>query len=86
MKSTLSSLKKVILKSFFVNTDLGMIFYLSITYLKLIPEELLFKDYTNPILMSWNWSFLFEKILILIDGFLIYTYFYILGILFLELL
>jgi hypothetical protein len=68
MKSNLSSLEVFLLKSFFVITDLGMIFYWSITYLKLIPEELLFKDYTNLILMSWNWSFLPLDLLIPLTG------------------
>ncbi|HMV43787.1 MAG TPA: DUF5360 family protein [Leptospiraceae bacterium] len=58
MKTFFNTVEIRLLKFFFLITDLGMIIYWSITYLKLIPEEFLFKDYTNPILMSWNWSFL----------------------------
>ncbi len=46
------------LKTFFWITDIGFILYWLITLLQVIPEELLFKDYDNPILQAWNWSFL----------------------------
>lgn len=46
-----------ILKRFFLITDIGFIIYWFITLFHLIPQYLLFKDYTNPILVSWNWSF-----------------------------
>jgi len=46
------------LKPFFLVTDIGFILYWIITLLHLIPAEYLFQDYTNPILVSWNWSFL----------------------------
>lgn len=46
------------LKPFFLAVDLGFIAYWGITALHLIPGEYLFKDYDNPILMAWNWSFL----------------------------
>jgi hypothetical protein len=46
-----------ILKKFFLITDIGFIIYWFITLFHLIPQDLLFKDYTNPILVSWNWSF-----------------------------
>jgi hypothetical protein len=39
-------------------TDLGFVLYWLITIFHLIPAELLFRDYTNPILIYWNWSFL----------------------------
>ncbi len=38
-------------------TDLGFIAYWCISYLGVLPKEWLFKDYQNPILISWNWSF-----------------------------
>jgi hypothetical protein len=39
-------------------TDVGFVLYWLITIFHLIPAELLFKDYTSPILVHWNWSFL----------------------------
>lgn len=45
------------LKVFFLATDLGFIIYWLITLLHIIPSELAFKDYTNPIISAWNWSF-----------------------------
>ena len=38
--------------------DLGFIAYWAITLAGVIPDEYLFKDYDNPILSAWNWSFL----------------------------
>ena len=46
-----------ILKLFFLFTDISFIVYWLITLLHLIPDEYLFKDYNNPLLISWNWSF-----------------------------
>jgi hypothetical protein len=39
-------------------TDVGFVLYWLITIFHLIPPEMLFRDYTNPILVHWNWSFL----------------------------
>ncbi len=47
-----------LLRYFFLLTDWGIIAYWLITALNVLPDEYLFKDYHNPILMSWNWSFL----------------------------
>lgn len=46
------------LKPFFLVTDIGFILYWLVTLLHLIPAEYLFQDYTKPILVAWNWSFL----------------------------
>ena len=46
------------LKYFFLVVDIGFIAYWLITLLGVIPNEYLFKDYQNPILVAWNWSFL----------------------------
>ncbi len=46
------------LKPWFLVVDLGFIAYWLITLFHLIPQEYLFKDYENPILVAWNWSFL----------------------------
>ena len=42
----------------FLLVDLGFIAYWLITLSGVIPEAWLFKDYENPILHAWNWSFL----------------------------
>ncbi len=46
------------LRPFFLVVDFGFIAYWAITALGLIPADLLFKDYHDPILVAWNWSFL----------------------------
>ncbi len=46
------------LKYYFLVVDIGFIVYWFITLLGVIPGEYLFKDYNNPILWAWNWSFL----------------------------
>ena len=46
------------LKYLFLVVDIGFIIYWLITLLKVIPSDYLFKDYQNPILVAWNWSFL----------------------------
>ncbi|MFO0882494.1 MAG: DUF5360 family protein [Candidatus Saccharimonadales bacterium] len=45
------------MKALMLITDLGFILYWFITLFHLIPPELLFRDYTNPLLVDWNWSF-----------------------------
>jgi hypothetical protein len=45
------------LKVFFMITDLGFILYWVITFLHIIPEAYLFKDYNDSVLVAWNWSF-----------------------------
>ena len=63
------------LKKFFCVVDSGFIIYWFITILNLIPEEYLFKDYKNPLLVAWNWSFFPLDILISFSGFYsIYLY------------
>ncbi len=46
------------LKYYFWVVDIGFILYWLITLLGIIPNAYLFKDYHNPILVAWNWSFL----------------------------
>ncbi|GAB4121953.1 MAG: YvaD family protein [Roseiflexaceae bacterium] len=46
------------LKPFFLITDIGFIVYWLITALSLIPAVWLFKEYHNPIMVAWNWSFM----------------------------
>lgn len=58
------------LKFFFWIVDLGFILYWLVTLFHLIPPVLLFKDYANPILSAWNWSFLPLDLLISATGLL----------------
>lgn len=46
------------LKPLMLFTDIGFVIYWLITLAHVIPAELLFNDYNNPILVHWNWSFL----------------------------
>ena len=46
------------LRPLFLIVDIGFIAYWTITLAGIIPPEHLFKDYANPILSAWNWSFL----------------------------
>jgi hypothetical protein len=56
------------LKYFFLVIDFGFIIYWLATVLQLIPAEYLYNDYTNPILVNWNWSFFPLDILVSITG------------------
>ncbi len=56
------------LKGLFLFTDIGFILYWVVTALALIPKEYLYKDYTNELLVVWNWSFFPLDILISITG------------------
>lgn len=48
--------------------DIGFIVYWLVTLLGVIPNEYLFNDYLNPILVAWNWSFLPLDLLISATG------------------
>lgn len=41
-----------------IATDVSFVLYWLITLLHVLPPDWLFKDYNNPILQAWNWSFL----------------------------
>ncbi|GBF49336.1 hypothetical protein LPTSP4_08470 [Leptospira ryugenii] len=56
------------LRYFFLVVDIGFIIYWIITLLGVIPNEYLFKDYENPILSAWNWSFLPLDLMISFTG------------------
>jgi hypothetical protein len=47
-----------ILRALFLLVDLGLIAYWAISALHLVPAAWAFKDYADPILSAWNWSFL----------------------------
>lgn len=57
-----------LLKPFFLVTDVGFILYWIATYFYLIPKDVAFKDYDNPMIIAWNWSFFPLDILISITG------------------
>ncbi|HRI50956.1 MAG TPA: DUF5360 family protein [Pseudomonadota bacterium] len=46
------------LRYFFFVVDVGFVLYWLVTYLHLVPASFLFKDYGNPLMVAWNWSFL----------------------------
>jgi hypothetical protein len=46
------------LRYFFLVVDIGFLLYWLVSLLHLIPPQLLFQDYDNPLLVAWNWSFL----------------------------
>lgn len=45
------------LRVLMVGTDLGFLVYWAITAMHVLPAAWLFKDYDDPILQAWNWSF-----------------------------
>lgn len=50
------------MRPFVLVTDLGFILYWSVSLLillgfEVVPEAWLFKDYDDPIIYAWNWSF-----------------------------
>jgi hypothetical protein len=55
---------------FFLITDIGFVLYWLLTFFNFIPLHYAFKDYENPILVAWNWSFFPLDILISITGFI----------------
>lgn len=57
------------LKTLFLLTDIGFILYWAVTWVSWIPKEYLYQDYTNPLLVAWNLSFLPLDLLISVTGF-----------------
>ena len=46
-----------IVKILMLTIDIGLLIYWTITALHILPMEWAFRDYTNPIMIAWNWSF-----------------------------
>ncbi|WP_375772731.1 YvaD family protein [Archangium gephyra] len=44
--------------SCFLGVAVGFLAYWAVTLLHLLPEAYLFKDYHDPAIAAWNWSFL----------------------------
>jgi hypothetical protein len=55
-------------KALMLVTDVGLVAYFTITGLGLIPPELAFADYTDPLMVAWNWSFLWLDMIVSATG------------------
>lgn len=60
-----------LLKTLMLITDVGFIVYWLITVAHVIPPEMLFRDYSNPLMIYWNWSFLPLDLFISFTGLLV---------------
>ncbi|GII93213.1 DUF5360 family protein [Sinosporangium siamense] len=49
-------------------TDLGFLVYFSVIGLGLLPPEWAFADYANPLMVDWNWSFLWIDLVAAFTG------------------
>jgi hypothetical protein len=58
------------LSALMILTDLAFIAYWTAVVMSLIPTDYLFKDYNNPIVVDWNYSFLPLDLLISATGLL----------------
>lgn len=56
-------------KCLLLTLDAGLLLYWIITALHLIPPSLAFRDYSNPVVVAWNWSFLPLDVLAISSGF-----------------
>ena len=56
------------LRPFFIVVDLGFILYWAATAFHVLPPEYLYSDYTNPMLVAWNWSFMPLDLLVSATG------------------
>ncbi|MEU5861532.1 MULTISPECIES: DUF5360 family protein [unclassified Nonomuraea] len=50
-------------KALMLLTDLCFVAYFTVTGLGLIPPEWAFADYADPLMVDWNWSFLWIDLL-----------------------
>ncbi|MFJ9946316.1 DUF5360 family protein [Kitasatospora sp. NPDC091207] len=55
-------------KASMVVTDVGFLAYWAATLLALIPAEYAYKDYQNPVLSDWNYSFVLLDVLASVTG------------------
>jgi hypothetical protein len=56
------------LRVFFLVVDVGFLAYWILAALHMFPREYLFKDYENPILDAWNFSFLPLDLFVSVTG------------------
>ena len=45
------------LRALMFATDVGFLAYWLITLARVVPPSYLFKDYADPLVVAWNWSF-----------------------------
>lgn len=57
------------LVAFCLLVDTGFVLYWLITGLHLLPAAWLFKDYADPLVQAWNWSFLPLDLLLSVLGY-----------------
>ena len=57
-----------LLRALLIVTDVGFLVYWAITLLHVLPEAYLFKDYAEPLVVAWNWSFLPLDLAISLSG------------------
>ncbi|MFI6601064.1 DUF5360 family protein [Nonomuraea sp. NPDC050536] len=50
-------------KALMLATDLGFVAYFLVTGLGLVPAAWAFADYGDPLMVAWNWSFLWIDLL-----------------------
>lgn len=55
-------------KASMVVTDIGFLVYWAATLLALIPAQYAYKDYDNPVLSDWNYSFVLLDVLASVTG------------------
>ncbi len=58
------------LRASFLVVDIGFLVYWTFIVFHLIPVNWLLKDYDQPVLLDWNWSFLPLNILVSVTGLL----------------
>lgn len=54
--------------AFMLATDVGFLGYWAVTALHMLPVAWLFKDYHDPVLQDWNWSFLPLDLFVSLSG------------------
>jgi hypothetical protein len=47
-----------LLRGILLVTDVGFLLYWAVTVAHAVPAAYLFKDYADPLVVAWNWSFL----------------------------
>ncbi|MGW6915529.1 DUF5360 family protein [Kitasatospora sp. NPDC054939] len=55
-------------KASMVVTDIGFLVYWAVTLLALVPAQYAYKDYDNPVLSDWNYSFVLLDVLASVTG------------------
>lgn len=64
----MQSLRNKLMFSLVMLIDIGLLLYWILSAIKIIPDEYMFKDHDNPIINSWNWSFLPLDVVLSVSG------------------